>query len=1160
VVLATLAAATGLALATAVPALALASPTLTSTASGNTTVGLEVFDNVNLAGGSNPTGTVTFQLYGPGDPTCSGAVAFTSTVTVSGDGSYNSAHFTTTTPGTYQWVATYSGDAANNPVGPTSCSGPNESVIVSKFTPALSTTASPTTTTGGQIHDTATLTGRDPTGTITFHLSGPSDTFCGATPVFTATVTENTGSGSYDSPNYTPLVAGTYRWQASYSGDANNTAIPISSCLDGSESVVVTQGTPVTPTITTTASGPVTVGGAISDVAVISGGASPTGSVVFTVFGPNDATCSATAAATSTVPVSDNGTYTSAPFTTTAAGTYRFVVAYSGDAGNSAATSPCNSTGESVVVSASGPAAPAIATTASGAVAVGGAISDTAVISGGASPTGSVVFTVFGPNDATCAAGAAFTSTVPVSGNGSYASGPFTTAAAGTYRFVAAYSGDAGNSAATSPCNSAGESVVVTAGGGGTPTISTTASAPVSVGGGISDTAVLAGGSSPTGSITFRVFGPADASCTATPAFTSTATVSGDGSYSSGPFTTTAAGTYRFVASYSGDGGNSAVTSTCNDPGESVVVSAAGGGTPTISTTASAPVSVGGSISDTAVLAGGSSPTGSITFRLFGPGDATCSGAVAFTSTATVSGDGSYASGSFTTTAAGTYSFVASYGGDAGNSPAATACNDPGESVVVSAGAPATPTISTTASAPVTAGGTISDTAVLGGGSSPTGSITFTVFGPNDATCAATAAFTSTVPVAGDGSYSSGPFAATAAGTYRFVASYSGDAGNAGAISACNAAGEAVVVAQATPTLSTQASSGVALGGQLADAARLSGAQNPTGTVTFQLFGAGDPSCSAAPVFTSVKAVGSSGTIASDSVIAGSPGTYHWVATYGGDANNAGAATSCGDAAESTTVTRAQPTVTTRTAPALTTGGSSSDTATLTGIAPTGTLRFDLYGPNDAACGTPIFTATAPVSGNGDYGSGSFAITAAGAYSWVVTYSGDANNLPVASSCQSEPVAVSAPSAPPASTTPVTTPVAPPPPPPAPTITQVCAGIESQVDGQLPGQTIASDLAHGFAFNLSSPASIEVRVVLRAKNPADGSFVSLANFLLHVSSPVVASQPGNGLGPNYLRRARAFLDSSERALSTLLVFKVVHCRPDKQTVSSESVGILSLGP
>ena len=132
-----------------------------------------------------------------------------------------------------------------------------------------------------------------------------------------------------------------------------------------------------------------------------------------------------------------------------------------------------------------------------------------------------------------------------MAGNGNVTSDPFTTVAAGTYRWVAAYSGDANNAAVTTACNDANESVVVTK---AAPAIATQASAPATVGGTISDTATLSGGTGPTGTITFNVFGPNNATCSGTPAFTSTVTVAGNGNYLSGPFTATAPGTYRFVA------------------------------------------------------------------------------------------------------------------------------------------------------------------------------------------------------------------------------------------------------------------------------------------------------------------------------------------------------------------------------------------------------------------------------------------------------------------------------------------------------------------------------------------------------------------------------------------------------------------------------------
>ncbi|HWW60819.1 MAG TPA: hypothetical protein VN181_05565, partial [Thermoanaerobaculia bacterium] len=517
------------------------------------------------------------------------------------------------------------------------------------------------------------------------------------------------------------------------------------------------------PTLTTQASAAITLGaGTISDTGTLSGGSAPTGSIIFNLYGPNDATCTGTSVFTATIPVSGNAPYSSGSFTPLAAGTYRWVASYSGDASNNPATSPCNAPNESVVVNQ---ATPTLTTQASAGVTLGNTVSDDGTLTGGVSPTGTITFALYGPNDATCSAAIAFTANIPVSGNGLYSSGPFTPTQLGTYRWVASYSGDSNNAPVVGACNAPNESVVVSQ---ATPTLTTQASAPVMIGGSISDGGTLAGGANPTGTITFALYGPNDATCSAAVVFTANITVSGTGLYSSGPFTPTQVGTYRWVATYSGDANNAAVAGTCNAPNESVAVSQAA---PTLTTQASAPVTLGNSISDTGTLSGGVTPTGSITFNLYGPNDAACSGAVAFTANIPVAGNGPYSSGPFTPVQPGTYRWVASYSGDANNSAVTSPCNAPNESVGVGV---VTPTLTTQASAPVTIGGGISDSATLSGGASPTGSITFNLYGPNDALCSGAIVFTANVPVAGNAVYPSGSFTPAAAGTYRWVASYSG--------------------------------------------------------------------------------------------------------------------------------------------------------------------------------------------------------------------------------------------------------------------------------------------------------------------------------------------------------------------------------------------------
>ena len=210
---------------------------LTTTASPTVPVGAQIFGNANLLGAIAPTGTLTFKLFGPVDTACSAPI-FTSVVAVTAT-SVDSGRYTTSQAGTYRWTSAYSGDDNHSAVGPTPCSEAAAAVIVDKVTTVLNVAASqPTTST---IRDTATLAGGfSPTGTITFALTPPGDTFCSGTPVFTSTVAVN-GNGSYDSAPYSPPAEGLYRWRASYTGDANNRGVSITSCLDERQAVDFTR-------------------------------------------------------------------------------------------------------------------------------------------------------------------------------------------------------------------------------------------------------------------------------------------------------------------------------------------------------------------------------------------------------------------------------------------------------------------------------------------------------------------------------------------------------------------------------------------------------------------------------------------------------------------------------------------------------------------------------------------------------------------------------------------------------------------------------------------------------------------------------------------------------------------------------------------------------
>ena len=106
--------------------------------------------------------------------------------------------------------------------------------------------------------------------------------------------------------------------------------------------------------------------------------------------------------------------------------------------------------------------------------------------------------------------------------------------------------------------------------------------------------------------------------------------------------------------------------------------------TPEISTFASPGGMVGTPVRDVATLSGGSSPTGTVTFRLFS--DDACSVEV-FSSTNDLDGL-TATSGWFSPAAAGTYHWTALYNGDDANNPVLSPCLAPDESVTITPFAP----------------------------------------------------------------------------------------------------------------------------------------------------------------------------------------------------------------------------------------------------------------------------------------------------------------------------------------------------------------------------------------------------------------------------------------------------------------------------------------
>jgi hypothetical protein len=562
--------------------------------------------------------------------------------------------------------------------------------------------------------------------------------------------------------------------------------------------------------------------------------------------------------------------------------------------------------------------------------------------------------------------------------------------------FAGATIGGTSYGKSSSPC------LALTVNGKASPSLTTTPSAGVALGGSVTDVAHLTGGSSPTGTITFNLYGASDTVCSSAAIFTNNQTVSGNGDYTSSSFTPSGAGTYHWQVSYSGDGNNNAVPLTAC-ASESVVISKA---SPSLTTTPSAGVPLGGSVSDVAHLTGGSSPTGTITFNLYGPTDATCAAAPVFTTTKTVTGNADYTSATFTPAGAGTYHWEVGYGGDSNNNAVPlTACAT--ESVVVSK---ASPSLTTTPSAGVPLGGSVSDVAHLTGGSSPTGTITFNLYGAADSTCSSAAIFSDAKTVnSGNGDYTSASDSALPAGTYHWRASYSGDSNNNSVpLTAC--ADESVVVSKAPSSTSSIVKDGTTtvdntthaqLGDKVHDTSSVGGQVGSfslAGTVTYSFYSSNDCSGTAS---TGTAAVAADGSVADSALSAAlAAGGYSYTAAYGGNSNYAGSDSGCEqfkvDPANTTTTT----TVLNAANAAVTSiivGSSVHDHAVVGtqvgSFAITGTVTYKLFTTLDCSGASTAQTV--------NVGTDSSSFTpVAGSYSYQVTYSGNANYNASTGACE----------------------------------------------------------------------------------------------------------------------------------------------------------------
>ncbi len=240
----------------------------------------------------------------------------------------------------------------------------NAAVLGRFYTAYPSATSQPgATATGGNINTFFSLAVVGPTDTTTTYTGDTSDP-AGSTanvsatlvlkgtavPVVSQTImftigsqncsgtTDSTGSASC-SINLTQ-PGGAYTVTANFAGAGNYNA--------SSDSVPFSINK-ATPNISTTPPAATTLSHSISDMATVSGGFNPTGTVTFNFYGYNDTTCGSSPVFTSTNSLS-GGHATSGSYTPSLAGTYHMTARYNGDVSNNPVATTCAD--ESVMVSA----------------------------------------------------------------------------------------------------------------------------------------------------------------------------------------------------------------------------------------------------------------------------------------------------------------------------------------------------------------------------------------------------------------------------------------------------------------------------------------------------------------------------------------------------------------------------------------------------------------------------------------------------------------------------------------------------------------------------------------------------------------------------------------------------------------------------------------
>jgi hypothetical protein len=725
-----------------------------------------VSDSVTITGTSGYHGTAAWQLVGPVTVPVGGCSAVTSsawssasvhasgTQAITGDQAsltVPSAGTAAGAPGCYSWADTLTGGdflgAATVAAG-----APNEVFVVQVLQPSLTTTITPTVSSGTEsATDTVTVAGTDiapgnttgaPTsGTVDWTLYGP------VSPVPTngcAAVT----SGQWSAAATAASGAITVTANTAYATPA--TVLSLGSCYSYAETLLATTDSaayqapvgvvtetaevPAAPVVTTgTSSGLVYPHTSVTDSVTVTGVGGFSGTVTWTLVGPvnpvtagtcNGVTWSSapvTPVGQGSIAVSADGTLTTSSVRLDDVGCYSWTDSLSGTFPGVTSIS-AGAANEVILVQAHQPLMTTTATVTSGA---GGtkSVTDTVAVTGSGIATGSqsptstpLAWTLYGPVapvSGACTtvswggATAAASGTITVTGDGTYATTATALTSVGCYSYQDSLAATADSAAATVTIGTVSETVLLLA----PPTLVTaTTESQVVPYTTVSDTVTVTGTGGEPGVVAWSLLGPieaaSDGTCGGLSWFTAPVAESGQTAVTAdGNLSTTAKvgglGCYGWTDTFTGADTLGQTTVSAGTTGELILVDPYQPVLTTASTLSNGRYADTITVSGSALgIAPGTPTSTSLTWTLIGPASdngGSCPSTtdwgretVAATGTLTVTGDGTYTTPWTTLEGAGCYTFDEQLSGTALADPAST---QPGVAIETAAYLPAAGTV-----------------------------------------------------------------------------------------------------------------------------------------------------------------------------------------------------------------------------------------------------------------------------------------------------------------------------------------------------------------------------------------------------------------------------------------------------------------------------------